>query len=225
MKYIAAGLAALALATSAPVGAKSAPDNWDGLVKVKGKKMDLIYLQPGADFRGYTKVMMDPTQVAFRKDWQRDHNDMVNRVTDKDARRILDYAETSFQKLFAEAYANAGFQVVTEPGPDVLRLSTAVINLDITAPDTMPAGRSKTFARDAGEATLVLEVRDSLSGALLGRAIDREVADDVRPYIRNSVTNASEFEQIFRRWARTSADGLTELKSLSPVDPSGLAKR
>jgi hypothetical protein len=42
----------------------------------------------------------------------------------------------------------------------------------------MEPGRSHTYSREAGEATLVLEVKDSLSGELLGRAVDeRETSD------------------------------------------------
>jgi hypothetical protein len=43
------------------------PDTWDGLVEVKPKRMDAAYLLPGADFRSYTKVMIDPSEVAFRE--------------------------------------------------------------------------------------------------------------------------------------------------------------
>ncbi|MBK6350519.1 MAG: hypothetical protein IPF50_12295, partial [Proteobacteria bacterium] len=56
---------------------------------------------------------------------------------------------------------------------DVLRLSTAIVNLYINAPDTMEAGRVQTYAAEAGEATLNLEVRDSRTNALLGRVVDR----------------------------------------------------
>lgn len=201
--------------------------NWDGLVRVKAKKLDYVYLAPQADFRGYTKVMVEPTQVAFRKNWQRDQNrdrvELSNRVSDRDARRILDEAQQGFHKLFVEAYQKDGYEVVTAPGPDVLRLSTAVVNLDLTAPDVQTMGRSRTYSRDSGEATLVLEARDSLTGAVLGRAVDQRDTSDAGPYIRNSVTNAGEFEQVFSRLARTSAEGLAELKELSPVDPRGVA--
>jgi hypothetical protein len=222
-------LTLLPLATATPLAAQEGEAAWDGLLKVEGKKLDEVYLRPQADFRGYTKVMIDPTEVSFRKNWQRDQNrerlDLSSRVSDADARRILDDAQKEFQKLFAETYAKDGYQVVTTPGSDVLRISTAIVNLDVTAPDTMSAGRSRTYSRDAGEATLVLEARDSLTGELLGRAIDERETSDMGPYIRNSVTNAAEFERVFRRWAETSAEGLAELKSLSPIDPAALQSR
>jgi len=224
-------VAILSMATATPLAAQDDPADtgWEGLVEVKSSKLDDVYLRPQADFRGYTKVMIDPTEVSFRKNWQRDQNreslTLSGRVSDSDARRILDEAQKSFQRLFAEAYTSDGYEVVTAPGPDVIRLSTAIVNLDVTAPDTMSPGRTRTYSRDAGEATLVLEARDSLSGELLGRAVDERETSDMGPYIRNSVTNAAEFEQVFRRWARTSADGLAELKALSPIDPAALQAR
>jgi len=228
LRTLLAGVAALAIAAS-PLAAQEGQPNWDGLVKVAAKKLDEVYLLPQADFRDYTKVLIDPTEVSFRKNWQRDQNrdrlDLSNRVSDEDARRILDDAQKGFQKYFTEAYTKDGYEVVTAPGPDVLRISTAIINLDVTAPDTMSPGRTRTYSRDAGEATLVLEARDSLTGELLGRALDERETSDVGPYIRNSVTNAAEFERVFQRWAETSAEGLAELKSLSPIDPAALQSR
>jgi hypothetical protein len=220
------GMAILSMLAATPLAALEGEATWDGLTKVEAKKLDEVYLRPQADFREYTKVMIDPTEVSFRKNWQRDQNrasvGLMNHVSDADARRILDDAQTSFQRLFAEAYTKDGYQVVTAPGPDVLRISTAIVNLDVTAPDTMSPGISRTYSRDAGEATLVLEARDSLTGELLGRALDERETSDMGPYIRNSATNAVEFEQVFRRWAETSAEGLAELKSLSPIDPAAL---
>lgn len=205
-----------------PLAAK-APDTWDSLHRVKGKRMDEVYLLPGADFRAYTKVMMDPTEVAFQKNWLRDYNSstmtLSQRISDKDAQEILQNAKTGFESIFAKAYTGAGYQMVTEPGPDVLRLRTAVINLSVSAPDMMTAGRSRTYSREAGEATVVIEVRDSVTGAILGRAIDRQdIGDNSFMLRRTSVSNRADFEQAFGSWAKASANGLTELKALSPID-------
>jgi hypothetical protein len=92
-----------------------------------------------------------------------------------------------------------------------------VINMDVAAPDMMTAGRSVSFSKEAGEATLVIEVRDSESGQLLGRALDRREAGDSMPYNRNSTTNRADFSRLFRTWAKFSAEGLTKLKATSPI--------
>ena len=215
-------LAALALVGSlAPALAADAPESWDGLVQVKPKRMDAAYLLPGADFRQYTKVMIDPTQVAFQKDWQKRINDtrrLSDRVDDDQAQKILAAARTNFDDVFVDEFTKAGYTVVKAPGPDVLRISTAVINLYINAPDTMSAGRSYSFTTEAGEATLVLEVRDSLTNALMGRALDRrDTQGGAAAQLTTSVTNQVEFRALFRQWANIAAKGLEELKSHSPV--------
>lgn len=206
----------------APAAAKL-PDTWDGLYKVKSKNLAGVYLLPEADFRTYTKVMLDPTQVAFRKNWQRDQSERVgmDRISDADARRIIDHARDGFQDIFRKAYEKAGYQVVTEPGPDVLRVLTAVVDLDIEAPDSMSAGITRTFSRTAGGATLVVEARDSLSLELLGRALDSRETSENGPYLRNRATNTWAFSSLFEDWAKRSAEGLTRLKALSPIDVEG----
>ena len=222
----AAALLGAAVPPALPAFAATAtgPNSYDGLMPVNARRVDSLYVAPGADFRVYTKVMLDPTEVAFQRNWLRDFNrnavSLGQRMSDADAKAMLDAARTGFEQIFTQAYNEAGYQVVTEPGPDVLRVRTAVLNLSVTAPDQMTAGRSRTFAREAGFATVVLEVRDSLSGALLGRAIDSRTAGDNGPMIRNRVTNRADFERLFRTWARISVNGMAELKAQSPF-PGG----
>lgn len=201
--------------------AASAPANWDGLTLAESKRFDRVYLLPGADFKPYTKVMLDPTEVAFRKNWVRDYNNSTmgrtKRLDQKHADAIMEEVRTGMGEIFAKTYRDAGYEVVQSPGPDVLRVRTGVVNLAIAAPDVMTAGRSTTFSQDAGEATLVLEARDSETGALLGRALDRRIAGDTRPFLRNSVTNRTDFSRMFTAWAKASAEGLAKLKAMSPV--------
>jgi hypothetical protein len=217
---------ALGLLTSLAAGwalaAKDIPDNWDGLVRVKAKRMDAAFLAPGADFRAYTKVMLDPAHVAFHKDWFKNINETspgVSRdVTQEDAEKILARARTGFSEVFTKEFEKAGIGVVTEPGPDVLRLSPAVIDLYINAPDTQSAGMSRTYTMDAGEATVLLEARDSVSGALLGRVLDRRETQGAGvATVTSSVTNIAEFERLFSQWAKIVIKGFGELKAQSPV--------
>jgi hypothetical protein len=215
-------LATVLLATFGVAWADSAPESWDGLVEVKAKKMDAVFLLPGADFRPYTKVMIDPTQVAFHKDWMRSMNqtqrDLSRRVTQEDADRILSAARSNFDDIFGEAFTKAGLTVVTAPGPDVLRVSTAVVNLYVNAPDIPTPGRSYTFTAEAGEATLIIETRDSMTGALMGRVVDRrETRGTMGMQMTTSATNVSEFRALFKQWADIAVKGIDELKAHSPV--------
>lgn len=228
MRQITAMLAALAL-VGATAAASKAPATWDGLVLVKSKKVSAVYLLPHADFRAYSKVMFDPPEVAFQKNWERDYNRstmaFTNRVTDADVRKDIDEAQTYLAKIFPDSFTKAGFETAAAPGPDVLKLSVYVINVTVTAPDTGQA-MGATLAMNAGEATLAIEVRDSLTGQLLGRVVDPQVAgDDGFAMRRNYGTNRQDFEALFDTWAKISARGLTELRAQSPIDTDGLRKK
>ena len=212
----------IVVATLGTAAAADLPESWDGLVEVKPKKMDAAYLMPGADFRPYARVMIDPTQVAFRKDWMKsvnqDRRELSRSITQEDADRILAAARSNFDDIFAEAFTKVGYPVVTAPGPDVLRVSTAVLNLYVNAPDLPSPGRSVSFTTEAGEATLVIEVRDSQTGALMGRVLDRrETRGTAGMQMSTSVSNVSEFRALFKQWAGITVKGMEELKAHSPV--------
>jgi len=221
--WIAGGLAALLwLSVPLALAADEPSGEWDGLVQIKPKRVDAAFLLPGADFRPYTKLMLDPVEVSFKKNWERDYNrdaaSVSNRLTPEHVAEIIKTARDAFTEVFSEAYGKAGLQVVTSPGPDVLRVRPGVVNLDIAAPDTMTSSRSRTYTMESGEATLFLELRDSTTGALLGRALDRRATRNTgRVQISNSVTNLSDFKALFRQWAEISIKGFQELREFSPV--------
>lgn len=215
------GLVAALLLICATASAEDG-GSWDGLVEVKPKRVDAAFLLPGADFRTYTKIMMDPVEVAFEKNWARDYNrDAVmgsQRLDQQDLERISQAARDEFTKVFTEAYRDAGMELVTQPGADVLRLRPGVVDLHISAPDTMSAGRSRTYTMESGHATLFLEARDSTTGALLGRGLDKRATRNTgRMQVSNSVTNLSDFRALFKQWAEISVKGFEELRAHSPV--------
>jgi hypothetical protein len=222
MKILTFCITAALLAVTAH--AAQDPATIEGLTKVRSKNADLVYLAAGVDFRAYTKVMLDPTEVSFRQGWQRNYNATVRggrRINDDDMARAADQVRTGFGDIFAQAYSQGGYQVVTEAGPDVLRLRTGVINLYVAAPERMTSGITRTYSVDAGEATLVIEARDSQTGALLGRVFDLRTAGDTGG-LRTSVSNRADFTDLFRTWARASVRGLDQLKARSPLQiPAG----
>lgn len=217
--WIASAL--LALFASVTFGADRATETWDGLVEVKSKRLDAAFVAPGADFRPYSRLMVDPTQTAFHKDWMRNMNDRrdISRMVDSgQAQEILEAARTNFADVFQESFTKAGYTIVDRPGPDVLRVTPGVANLYVNAPDVMSAGRSRSYTANAGEATMVLELRDSQTSALLGRVVDRrETRDSVGLAQANSVTNVADFRVLFKSWAGICVKGLDTLKSLSPL--------
>lgn len=216
-RFMTAVIAGLVL-FAAPVGAQQPSAERDGLAKVYAKRFDAAYAAPGANFPAYRKVMIDPAEAVFRKNWQRDQNTTRKghgeRITDEDAARILKEVQTELLDAFAEGWRAAGYEVVTAPGPDVLRLKPAIVDLDVFAPDKQTSANTLTFSEQAGRGTFVLEARDSTSGALLLRAEDkRYIGDDNVITRRTSVDNRTDFRIVSKRWSKMSADLLGELKA------------
>jgi hypothetical protein len=91
------------------------------------------------------------------------------------------------------------------------------VNLYLNAVDVRAPGRDWQFVADSGEAMLVVEVRDSMTNALLGRFLDRRGAGTDTPQLSNRVTTLSDFRLLFRQWAQIAVAGLGELKAMSPI--------
>jgi hypothetical protein len=186
--------------------AKSLPEvSPEGLKLVPKTKVSAVYLREGADFSGYDKVAILDCYVAFRKNWQRDQNNSsmsTFRVSDADMTRIKTELAEGFKKVFTAQLTAKGEKIATEASTGVLILRPAIINLDVTAPDTMEPGRTRSFSASAGQATLFLEIYDSVTGDLLARAIDVEEAGD-RGGIgyRNGATNRADAERVLKKWA------------------------
>jgi hypothetical protein len=179
--------------------------SWDSLVKVEDSKMARAYIDPHADFSVFKRVAILDPFVAFRSNWQRDQNRSRSRnISANDMERIKTDVAALFKQVFTERLeADDGYEVVDVAGEDVLLIRPAIIDLDITAPDTREAGRTRTFTASAGAATLYMEIFDSLSGDILGRAADRQVVRQAggRVTWSNSVTNQAEARRMFGRWA------------------------
>ena len=163
MRAIQWMLAAAALTIAATPSLAKAPATWDGLVHVDSKKVQAVYLLPNADFRGYTQVMFDPPQVAFRKDWRLDYNssqdDPMAYVSSNYVTKAVALAQQNLAKVFPESFGRAGITIAPAPGPHVLRLAVYIVDLTVAAPD-VAQDMSSTFSVDAGTATFAIEARE-----------------------------------------------------------------
>ena len=156
------------------------PVTWDGLVQVDAERFDYAYVQPGADFRSYTKVILEPAEVSFRKNWRRDYNassrSLSSRISDRDEQLAITKAVAAADEIFRSAWTKGGYAMVDEPSPDAMLVRTGILNVTVNAPDRSMGGPSYNLAPEAGSATLFVELRDSMTGALLGRVVDQGIA-------------------------------------------------
>jgi len=220
LRYILIGLAFALLAASGSSMAKEdeLPDvTVEGLHRVVDSKLALVYADPGADLAQYNRVLLLDAYVAFKKNWERQQKGgaaMSRKITSKDIEDIKNNLSREFESVFRTTLEEGGYEVVDEPGEDVLLLRPAIINLDINAPDTPRAGRTSTYAQSAGEMTLYVELYDSVTGDLLAKALDRRADSQRAVYTwTNSVTNKVAAQKILQGWASILLEALNEARN------------
>jgi hypothetical protein len=204
---VAVGIAVASL-LSGLAFAQSVPQTTvDGLEKIDSRRVDTLYWRPGASLGNYKRVMIAEPTVAFRKNWQRDQNrgrGLSEQVSAKDMERIRDTLAQEFLEQFkAELQDKNGYEVVNTVGDDVLLLRPAIVELDVAAPDIPSASRTRNYVTSAGEMTLSVELFDSATNELIGRAIDRREARRMGGtfQVANRITNLGEARVILRQWA------------------------
>jgi hypothetical protein len=202
--------------------ADDAEVTFDNLVRIEDAAVGAAYIDPNADFSVFQRVAILDPFVAFRSNWQRDQNrSRTSRVSSSDMERIKADVAHLFKQVFTERLeADGRFEIVNVANTDVLLLRPAIIDLDISAPDTMRAGRSRTFSASTGAATLYIELFDSLSGQIIGRAVDRQGvrSSGGRVSLSNRVTNNADARRVFGGWADTLRAFLDEHYTPEPAE-------
>jgi hypothetical protein len=186
----------------------------DGLAKVTVKGVDLAYKRTDVDMAKYARIIVDPVEVAFHKDWNPTRPGSNLKLGAADRENIRTGVGKVVQEEFEKALkAGGGWQLVKEAGPDVLRVKAKVLNLYVNAPDTKQAG-VRTYTLSSGEMTLLLEAYDSETGAILARAIDRRESRNTGQWqLSSSVSNVGDAQQIASTWARILRDRLDKAKA------------
>jgi hypothetical protein len=202
---LCAGLALVCPAGNA--GTEPPPEvTKDGLHLYKQTKQRLAYVRPGATFTQYQRVAILDCHVEFSKGWVSDYNrdqrDPSRRIGQSDLDRAATALQGDFKKIFtAELQQGGRYQVTDAGGPDVLVLRPALINIQVSAPDLMAAGRSTTFIESAGAMTIYLELWDSVSNTILARVVDGKVDPALYGQVANRVTNRAASDRMMRSWA------------------------
>jgi len=193
------GLGLLALLSGCVVNAPPVSERTaDGLVRVQSKQVDTVYAAPGLSLAPYRRVMLDSVDLAFKLDWEKRHPE----VSESDIARIRSQGVAVFYEIFSFALSkDNGYPLTTQPGPDVLRVTASITELDVAAtPGSV--GTQRMYVVSPSDLTLLMELRDSRSGALLVRAIDREKGRSFgNLQVADSVANSAEARRALEMWA------------------------
>lgn len=208
----AATLVALVVAGCATT--QRGPTEWDGLIRQPNTRLDAVFLKPDAEIPSYANIILAPASVQFARNWDpnRGGRSMSRRLDTADIVAIKDNLATTLAEIFREELTAGGYQIVTEPGPDTLLVVPAIIDLYVTAPETMSPGRSRTYTANSGRMTLVLEIRDSVTGETLARVVDgRGGRTSGVMTVTNRATNTADARRAIRIWAQALRSGLDSL--------------
>ncbi len=215
-KHVVLSFAAtlVALVVSGCATTQRGMTEWDGLVRQPNTRLDAVFLRPDAEIPAYANIILAPASVQFARNWDpnRGGRSMSRRLDTADVVAIKDNLAATLAEIFKEELTAGGYQVVTEPGPDTLLVIPAIIDLYMTAPDTMSPGRTRTYTANSGRMTLVLEIRDSVTGETLARVVDgRSGRTSGVMTVTNRATNTADARRAIRIWAQALRNGLDSL--------------
>ncbi|MSR09161.1 MAG: DUF3313 family protein [Gammaproteobacteria bacterium] len=211
LTLLAALLSAAACTPAKPVIATDGP-TYDGMVPVRDSGMKEAWVKPDINISSYQQLLLLPVEVQFRAVRPGAGNPAFASqernfpVSPADRQRLVDTVTAAFRDALAQSRT---LKLATEPGPGVLLVRTALLDIVSKVPPEGP-GRTETFVDEFGAATLVLELQDSLSGESLARAVDRRAADPMDGVgglgagnlsRANPVTTWSEVRRLSQRWA------------------------
>jgi hypothetical protein len=178
----------------------------EGLAQVRSRHYDVALVRPGTEFSSYRRLIVQEPEVAYR-------------TPDRDRREfaLSDEQKSQFHALLKREFelALTGLEtldLVTEAGPDVLDLQVRVQDVVVAVPGPVRAIGATIGLEAAGEATLVMELRDSESEEVLARVYDQRalrgaaILQDGQP-----VTGWKDIQKLCAAWAGTARlrlDGL-----------------
>ena len=192
-----------------------AEKTFDGLVRVDNARFSNVWVDPDIDFSHYNKVIPGGAEFEFRAVQKTSgttrarSNEREFWISDADRQRLIDTVTEVFND---ELSRSQHFTMVEEPGPDTLILVGALHDIVSRVPPEQ-AGRTEVWLNSVGEATLVIQAADSLSGEVIYRAVDRRAAESVGgQMIRgNSAQTWGEVRRWARRWATRLREGLDSI--------------
>lgn len=208
-------LAGCATPTPTMQAGPGAEVTFDGLNRIDNSAFKDAWADPDADWARYDKIMPGGAFFEFRavkKTSSTTRSSSSNSefyIDDASRQRLQDEVSSVFNEELAKS---TRFGVADAPGENVLIIRGGLHDIVSNTPPEM-IGRGEIYLRSFGEATLILEVVDSMSGEVLARAVERRRAERAGGDMQqaNTVTTWAEVRRLARRWATTLRNGLDSM--------------
>ncbi len=176
----------------------------------------MAWAKPEFDISSYTKIMLVGVGVAYTPTKNRGRSERERQMggpyfIDDDAR--ADFEDLVRQVFTEEMQKSERFELVRKAGPDVMEIRGGLMDVESYVPEdrfSRTAGQTNIFITSVGAATLVLELRDSETGAIMARSMDRRAAAPIGSSMieANRATSAGEVTRLVRFWGTRLREGL-----------------
>ena len=189
----------------------------DGLHRVSGTEMAVVYAKPGVDLSQYNRIYLTTPQIAFTKNWLRTQNSIPNQtVRTEDMQRIKTELAALFTGVFKqELQNNGGYVLVDGVAEDVLIVHPAIVDLNILSPDTPGTRGTRGAVASVGSMSLYMELIDSVTGDVMVKTFDNKY-DRSRTRIQapNRVRNEAAARDMLGEWAELLRLALDEARTI-----------
>ncbi len=195
---------------------ESAEAVMDEMEKVKRSRFKDTWVHPDADIARYSKLMFGEAEFEFRDVGEtRAYRSTTRSTSSKQEFGVAESERQKFKEVVGEAFMkqmerSKHFDIVDQPGPDTILVLGAVVDI-VSAVPPEHIGRSSVYMSHIGEATLILELLDSESGAVLAYAEDRRKINTSSGGSINRMTTPTNSVTVWndvRRWATSAASRL-----------------
>lgn len=211
-----AGTPAIKIATNPQQPGFLSQDIYAKLEEVPDREGTLAYIDKSVDYRSFKKILFEPTQVYLipNPDYKGLPRDELARMTN------------DFQNAFVAALA-PDYVIVTTPGPDVLRVRSAItgvqpVNPNLTGMDYIPikalfnlgrkaAGAQPKVAEMSAELAILAPNGKVIGAAKATRKGDKHLAQ------RDQIT-WNDMQSIAAYWAKNFRQRLDELRGVVPAN-------
>lgn len=159
------------------------------LVPCAENKDKLWWEKSGFNWHNYQRILLDPISIvgdAAANEALKDNEELSSLITY--------YHDTLVEKLGPE------YQVVNNPGPDVLRIRVAIADIDTSSPILNAVTTAALFVPlDMGGASIEVEFLESQTGELLAAMAERKMGTPLQ--LMSSFSELGHVKNAIEQWA------------------------
>lgn len=207
---------------STVISTPEADVTYDGLERREKSTIQNVWIKPDVDLASYSRYMLD-VDLEFRVPRDDDGLSRVREfpLSEADQESLTSIAETTFRdELLKSRY----YSEAQEPAPDVVHIHIRLMDIVALAPNEPGnrvgdsdeiAGAAFGVVSSVGEATLVGEVFDSISGEIIARFVERRAGRQAVGGVQSS--RASGWAEIvpgIRNWGAIVRDDMDAIHDL-----------